>query len=424
MLGAAEFTCASKGLHTGNDCRVTVRPGAADGGYLLRAGGGAEIRIRPTLADGSRHRTVLQFDGVEVHTVEHLLSALFGMGVDNAAIEVEGGEIPGMDGSAKVFCDRIREAGLIEQEAETQPAAPREAVAVAEGGASIVAFPAKDGVFRVTYLLNYPESRLAHGTAELAITPETFAAETAPARTFVMKAHVEAMLKAGHGKGATPENTLVLDGDAVQGNQLRFPDECARHKALDVVGDLATIGRRLAVHVVAYRSGHGLNLELARRLVPELNLAAHPKGLLDIRQIEKTLPHRYPFLLVDRVLEIEPRRRIVALKNVTRNEEFFQGHFPGQPIMPGVLQLEALAQTGCILMMIDPAGKGKLAVLMGFEEVKYRRPVVPGDQVRMEVLFEKFKGRMGVVYARSRVDGEVATEAKIKFALVDAEQYT
>lgn len=411
------------GLHTGTEGKVTLWPAEADSGLRLRVGG-EEVRIAPSRAEGANHRTAIRVGERTIHTVEHLLAPLLGLGVDNAWIEVEGEEIPGLDGSAKIFAEQIAATGLVEQEREAKVLKLREAIAVGEKGACITAMPSSDGSFRVTYILDYPESPLAQGRIEMTVTPEAMLAEIAPCRTFVMKSHAEKMLKAGLGKGANTQNTLVLDGDHVLENTLRFRDECARHKLLDVVGDLATVGQRLAIHVVAHKSGHDLNLKLARRLAEEALRMEHPRGILDIRQIEGLLPHRYPFLLVDRVLELDPPNRIVTLKNVTRNEDFFNGHFPGQPIMPGVLQIEALAQSGGILIMNSPSSKGKLAVLMAIEEVKFRRPVVPGDQLRMEVVFEKIKGRVGVANAWSTVDGEIATEVRIKFALVDADQYT
>ncbi len=419
---AAEFGFSGKGLHTGADTTLRVLPADPGSGFCLRVGK-EEIRITPCITDGSRHRTVVQYGKIEVHTIEHLLAALYGMGVDNAVIEVQGGEVPGLDGSSQQFAQKVREVGLAEQDADARVFNLDTSVSVAYKGASVTAFPSTDGRFRVTYILDYPESSLAQGTVDMEITPEIMLDELSPCRTFVMKCHAEALLKAGLGQGASTENTLVLDGDRVVDNELRFSDECVRHKVMDVVGDLATVGRRLGVHVVAYKSGHALNLELARKLRQEVLRVENPRGLLDIKQIEATLPHRYPFLLVDRVLEIEPLKRILAYKNVTRNEEFFNGHFPGQPIMPGVLQVEALAQTGCLLALQEKQNQGKLVVFMAVDDTKFRRPVVPGDRLMLEVVFEKLRARIGVAYGRTMVDNEIATECRIKFAMVDPVQY-
>ncbi len=418
---ASEVAFSGVGLHNGAEGRVTLRPGAVDGGYRIRAEG-REVAVHPRFTDGSQNRTSIDVDGVAVHTLEHLFAAVYGMGIDNVVVEVEGGEVPGFDGSAKVFADAIAEAGIQEQDAPAPVFTLKRPVTVNFHGSAVTAFPSKNGDFRVTYVLDYPESPLAQGVVEVVINPETVREELLPCRTFVMKAHAEAMLAAGRGQGANTQNTLVLDGETVLENELRLPDECPRHKVLDVLGDLATVGRRMAVHVVAYKSGHALNRELALALLQEIDRAEHPRGLLDIQDIEKRLPHRYPFLLVDRVLEFEPRTRIVAIKNVTRNEPYFNGHFPNQPIMPGVLQIEALAQAGGLCILDDQ--DSKLAVLMGVNDVKFRRPVLPGDQLRLEVVVERLKGRIGASRARSLIDGEEATSCLIKFALVEREDYT
>lgn len=417
------FSFSGKGLHTGAESSVTVHPADANSGFRVRVDG-TDHPVCPDSADGTRHRTVLACGETEVHTIEHLLAALFGMGVDNAILEVEGGEVPGADGSAGPFAGKVADVGLVDQDEPRRICRPAKPVSVSFKSSSVMAFPIKEDLLRVTYILDYPESKLAQGCVEFEITPEAMQTDLSPCRTFVMKCHAEAMLKAGLGQGANTENTVVLDGETVVDNELRFDDECARHKVLDVVGDLATLGTRFGMHVVAYKSGHALNLNLAQELKREILRQEHPRGLLDVRGVEKALPHRYPFLLVDRVVEMEPRKRILAYKNLTRNEDFFNGHFPGQPIMPGVLQVEALAQTGGVLLMQEPEYKGKLAVLMGVDGVKYRRPVVPGDRLYLEVSLDKVKGRIGIVSAVASVDGEVATQCNIKFALVDPDQYT
>ncbi len=249
------------------------------------------------------------------------------------------------------------------------------------------------------------------------ITPEVFLQEIAPARTFVMQSEVEELQKAGFGKGADTQNTLVIDGDKVVNNKMRIENEPAAHKILDIIGDFACLGMRIGAHIVANKSGHKLNNAVGRELRMQLLEEKYPAGLMTIADIRQKLPHRYPFQLVDRVLEREEGHRIVAYKNLTSNEEFFNGHFPGQPIMPGVLQVEALAQAGG-LGMASGENDGKLAVLTGVDRVKYRRQVVPGDKLILEVSVLKYNGRIGVVAGKAMVNGELACSAEIKFAFI------
>ena len=420
LAKAAEFK--GVGLHTGAEATVTVHPGPVDGGLTVRSAG-VEIRLSPGLSEGSRNCNAVRLgDKVEVMTLEHLLSAMWGMGVDNAVIEVNGPEAPGLDGSALEYAKGLEAAGIVEQDAPRRVFIPKTPVSVGRGDSGVTAYPSPDGKFRVTYILDYKESARARGTVTQEIEPGLFKTGVAVARTFVMKEHVEPMLAAGLGKGATPQNTLVLDGDNVVDNEFRIDDECIRHKILDLVGDLSILNRRLGVHIIASKSGHALNIELAKAMEKAIIYTENPGGVMDFKGIIHILPHRYPFLLVDRVVELEEKKYIVAYKNLTFNEPFFQGHFPGQPIMPGVLQIEALAQAGAIMMLGEFAGKGKLAVLMTADDIKWRRQVVPGDRLYLHVEFVKLKARIGVVRAWTKVDGEVATEATIKFAIVDADR--
>ncbi|MCC8191303.1 MAG: 3-hydroxyacyl-ACP dehydratase FabZ [Planctomycetes bacterium] len=408
------------GLHSGAAATVTVHPAAVDSGLVVRTGG-VEKRLSPYLCDGSRNCNVVRVgDGLAIMTLEHLLSAVWGLGIDNAVIEADGPEAPGLDGSALEFVKGLEAAGIVQQEADRSVFIPKEPISVGRGDSGVTAYPSPDGSFRVTYILDYQESALARGTVSTEITPGMFTSGIAAARTFVMKQHVEPMLAAGLGQGATAQNTLVLDGDSVVDNAFRLDDECVRHKILDLVGDLSIVNRRLGVHLIASKSGHALNIELAKAVERAISKAENPTGVMDFKAITNLLPHRYPFLLIDRVVELEEKKRILAYKNLTFNENFFQGHFPGQPIMPGVLQIEALAQAGAIMMLGEYAGKGKLAVLMTADDVKWRRQVVPGDCLYLHVEFVKLKSRIGVVKAWAEVDGETTTEATIKFAIVDA----
>lgn len=420
---AKAFIFEGRGLHSGEVCRVQVGSGAPNSGYVLKQGRHSAL-IAPWRLDHRHHCTAVKLtEEIEILTVEHLLAALYGMGVDNAEIEMQqGNEIPGADGSALEFAQKIKEVGIIEQDADARYYQLTHEVCAGAVGSCLTAIPLKERELRISYFLDYPQSPLARGIMEKVITPEVFLNEIAPARTFVMQADVEQLQKSGLGKGANTQNTLVLNGNEVVNNTLRFAGEPIAHKILDLIGDLASCGRRLGAQIIAHKSGHALNHKLAQAIrLGALNFE-HPGGVMNIKDIEKRLPHRYPFLLVDRVLELEPLVYVHAYKNITRNEEFFNGHFPGEPIMPGVLQIEALAQAGAVGMLENK--KNTLAVLTGVDEVKYRRQVVPGDQLHLSGHVTKYNGRIGAMFARATVNGELACSATIKFAFINTETGT
>ena len=413
------------GLHTGAPVSVRVLPAPQ--------GTGVEF-VRTDLPDApsipaliayrspKERRTRLQRGGAHVDTIEHLLATCAGLGLDNATVEVSGEELPGLDGSAAEFVQLFGRAGLVDQREPARVLALEEPVFVREGEATLIALPREGPGLSLQYIAAFDEPGIPGGTFRVDVTPESFAAEIAPARTFCLASEVEALRAAGLGKGATRENTVVLgDPDSV----LRMDGEPVRHKILDLLGDLQLLGAELHAHVIATRSGHALNAELVRRLQDVLQrqetggLEARDAGL-DVREIMRMLPHRYPFLLIDRVIEIEGFKRAVAIKNVTINEPYFQGHFPDMPLMPGVLQLEALAQLAGVLLLRKMENTGKLAVLWAIDKVKLRAPVVPGDQLRLEVEATRAKGEVGQVKGRGTVAGRVVCEAVLTFTLVDA----
>jgi UDP-3-O-[3-hydroxymyristoyl] N-acetylglucosamine deacetylase/3-hydroxyacyl-[acyl-carrier-protein] dehydratase len=373
-------------------------------------------------------RTCLHHGQAEVFTVEHLLAALYAMRVDNVEVHVDGDELPGLDGSSKGYVDAIEAAGLVEQRATRSTFRVEEPIYLREGEASIALLPG-DGGFSVDYHLDFPDGVGARSrtreSVSFVVTPEVFAREIAPARTFVFEHEVELLVAAGLGKGANYQNTLVMGSEGPRENRLHWPDELARHKLLDVVGDLSLVGVDLDARVIATRSGHSLNMRLVQRVLEEIEARenagdfVHDSGL-EIREILKLLPHRYPFLLIDRVIELDGFRRAVAIKNVSINEPFFQGHWPGQPIMPGVLQLEAMAQLAGVLLLRKLENTGKLAVLWSIDKVKLRGAVVPGDQLRIEVDTIRAKPTLGHVQARCKVGGKLMAEAQLKFTLIDA----
>ena len=416
------------GLHSGEDVNLSLLPAEADQGVRF-------IRIdlpdRPVIPFDFDHlarhdrQTTVANGSAEVNTVEHLGAGLLALGIDNCTVEIDGPEVPGMDGSSLPFVEALRKAGRSELKAPRRAFTVDEVVAVHDDEASIVAFPADQGL-EVTYTLSYPpETGLSPQHVTLTINEDCFVSEIAPARTFCLESEARALQAAGYGKGANTSNTLVIGREGLVDNEFRLGDELARHKVLDLIGDLSLLGADLKARVVATCSGHGTNHALVRKLRSRMR-DLEGRGLLqrdtglDVREILKIIPHRYPFLFVDRVVELQGYKRAVGLKNVSFNEPYFQGHWPGQPIMPGVLQVEALAQLSGVLLLRRLQNTGKVAVLLAIDHIKFRRAVVPGDQLRLECDTIFLKSRSGKVRGRAFVNDDLTCEAVMKFMLMDA----
>lgn len=422
LAGAVEFS--GRGLHSGEHVRVRVLPAPEDTGVEF---------VRTDLADSlpipahirfysnKERRTRLERGGHHVDTIEHLLAACSGLAVDNLRVEMSGPEMPGLDGSAKTLVELFAQAGTVEQRAPARTFRLEEPVFVREGGATLVALPAEQPGLSVQYIASFNDPDVQGGSYHVQVTPESFAREIAPARTFCLASEVELLQAAGLGKGATRENTVVLGDPATV---LRMPGEPVRHKLLDLLGDLHLLGSGLEAHLIATRTGHRTNAELVRRL-HDLMEAQTTGGVirrdtgLDVRAVMKMLPHRYPFLLIDRVIEIDGYQRAVAIKNVSINEPFFPGHFPERPLMPGVLQLEAMAQLAGVLLLRKLEHTGKLAVLWSIDKVKLRAPVEPGDQLRIEVETQRMKGEIAQVQGKGTVAGKLVCEAVLTFTMVE-----
>jgi len=421
------------GIHTGQAVSLRVTPAEPDVGIVFVR---ADLPHRPTIPvrsvqvvdeSHSVRRTTLSKDGVSIQTVEHFMAALWGTGIDNAYVEVTGSELPGFDGSAAVFVQQLRTAGAVDQSVPRRYFSVREPVVVAEGESCIAVFPDRD--LSVSYILDYRHPMLKSQFVSYAANGVSFDEAIAPARTFCLKDEAEALQRAGFGKGATFENTLVLSDQGVMNNTLRFDDEFARHKILDLLGDLYLLGAHLRARVIAIKSGHPLNVKLLKKLnqaqeqwkLGSLQSATSEVMVgpqLDITQIQKILPHRYPFLLVDRIIELA-ETRAVGVKGVTINDYFFRGHFPDRPVMPGVLLVEAMAQVGGIILLNKREHRGKLAYFIAVDKVKFRKPVVPGDRLIIEAQLGKLRSRTGQVYGRVLVDGKIVCEGELMFAIVD-----
>lgn len=421
-----------RGLFTGQATTMCLRPGPVDEGIVfVRCDRDPPIRIPARVDHVAKRarRTTLVNGSVAIETVEHCLSACVGLGIDNLVIELDGNEVPGVDGSCLPFVERLVEAGMETQDADRKPLRIAQSVRVAEGDSWAVALPGPpdlDGLEVVCDLDYGGSTAIGWQHYRVRLTPEVFRREIAPARTFLLKAEAQQFRAAGLGTHLTYQDILVFDDNGPVENALRFPDECVRHKIVDLVGDLALLGRPIVGCVYARKSGHALHHELVRRLQQqlreqELQAKIVSESVFDVRRIQRILPHRYPFLLVDRVIELEGSHRAVGIKNVTINEEFFTGHYPGQPIMPGVLIIEAMAQLGGILLSQELEHTGKVAVLLSIDKVKFRRPVAPGDQLILEAEALRVKSRTGHVKCQARVGDQLAAEAIIKFMMVDAD---
>ena len=409
------------GIHTGARTTVTFQAAAMGQGVCFRRTdleGQPVIAAKLTSVSALERRTALANGSAEVHTVEHLMAAVAALGIDDLTIDITGPEPPILDGSFLPFLEALRRAEPVEHGGEADEYAVREAFSVTEGESSYLVGPAP--LLRLSATIEFPHPLIGRQSASFDITEPVFAAELAPARTFGFVREVEALRAKGLISGGTTENAIVLDETSVVGTALRWPDEFVRHKIADILGDLALVGGRLRAHVVATKPSHRGNVALGRALRQRALRKGAP--VMDVRQIIDVMPYRYPFLLVDRILEIEDRKRIVGIKNVTINEPFFQGHFPGHPVMPGVLIIEAMAQAGGLLLMSMVNAddhKGKVVYFMSLDSVKWRRPVVPGDQLRFELEMLKFGGRTCRMKGVAYVDGNVVCEAEMMAAVVD-----
>jgi UDP-3-O-[3-hydroxymyristoyl] N-acetylglucosamine deacetylase/3-hydroxyacyl-[acyl-carrier-protein] dehydratase len=432
-------TIKGNALHTGEAVTLTLKPAAAGHGVMFRRtdlSGSPEIQPRVDHVTDLVRATTIQSGHVKIHTVEHVLSALSGCGIDNALVEMNASEPPIMDGSARPYADLIVEGGPVEQDADREYYELDAPVSVTKGNSSIIAIP-HDGL---KISCTSADDRGIHTQhLSLSIDPESYFAQIAPARTFTIYEDIEELLKLGKIKGGSLDSAIVIKGDKVLSKEpLRFKDEFVRHKILDIIGDISLLGMALKAHIVATRPGHALNAELTKVLferLQERRKGGRRKGAqrpapaidvqsLDIRGILDVLPHRYPFVMIDRIVEIVGAEELVAIKNVTFNEPYFNGHFPGNPVMPGVLQLEAMAQAVGVLTVRWNSWVAKPAFFMSADKVKFRRPVRPGDQLRIHAKLSKVRsGKIAVAQVTCSVDGQVVSSAELMITMLEDAEF-
>ncbi len=448
------------GLHTGTECTMTFKPAPENSGIkFIRVdlGGNPEI---PALADyvvDVSRGTTLGLGEAKVYTVEHVLAAVVGLQIDNLVIEMNGIEPPVGDGSAMPYVEKLIEAGLVNQDAPKDYLIIDETVIHhdEERQVDIVALPLDS--YRLTVMVDYQNPALGSQHSGLFDLEKEFVTEFAPARTFCFLSEVEQLASQGLIKGGNLDNAVVIVDHDVNEKQLddlsaklglkekmelgesgflndkslRYRNEPVRHKLLDMIGDLALIGVPIKAQILAARPGHKANVEFAkkirklyqqRKLVKKFQFVKKEGVVLDINALQRILPHRYPFLLIDKIIHLELDKKVIGVKSVTVNEPFFQGHFPEQPIMPGVLIIEAMAQTGGVMLLnsfLDPSSK--LVVFMGINNAKFRRPVVPGDQLYIEAEMKNRKSRYFVFTAKAYVNETIVAEAELTAGIMDKE---
>ncbi len=428
-----EFYLSGIGLHTGCGVNIRCKPAPINSGISfvrVDLSGRPVILVKPShiqIHTGIPRCTSIGHGEVVIQTVEHLMSALGGLGITNLIVEIDAPELPGLDGSGLDFVKAIVDAGIAIQDAPAPYFEITEPLRVELNGCSIDVIPAK--TFKISYILAYAHNFLQSQFFGATVEPKTFQEAIAPARTFCLEEEAEELRKQGLGKGATYKNTLVIGRNGIIQNTPRFPDEFARHKVLDLIGDLYLLGMPIRGHVFAVKSGHTLNVALLKKIYQQMekspqrddgvNFYLDGKKTIDIDGIMHILPHRYPFLLVDRVIEIEQGKKGIGIKNVTINDNFFQGHFPSRPVMPGVLMVEAMAQTAGVVILTNEEHHGKVAFFLSADNVKFRKVVVPGDQLIIEVEVVRDRPKTAQVRAVTKVDGEVAAQAEMVFSFTD-----
>jgi UDP-3-O-[3-hydroxymyristoyl] N-acetylglucosamine deacetylase/3-hydroxyacyl-[acyl-carrier-protein] dehydratase len=418
-------------LHTGEKVSLKLQPAPINHGIKFKR---KDLQDEPTIdarIDNLKtveRATTIGEGPVRVHTVEHVLAALSGMGVDNAIVEMDANEPPIGDGSAQPYVDLIKRAGVSAQEEPRKFFDVREPMHVeSKTGALLVLLP--DEKFRISCTQAGPDNRFAQYLST-EVTPAVFEREIAPARTFVFYEDVESLMEKNLIKGGSLENAIVVRGEAVLSKEpLRFADEFVRHKILDIIGDLALIGRRIRGHVIAVKPGHAVNADLARALAREQTrrsalsvTRAVPRGDggFDTDEVMQILPHRFPFLMVDRIISFESETKCIGIKTVTINEPFFQGHFPGHPVMPGVMQVEAMAQVASVLLFKLAKTTSRIGYFMSADGVRFRKPVFPGDTIFIHAELTKSRGeRLAKAKCHCVVNDAVVSEGELMFTFLD-----
>ena len=455
---AKKTSCVGTGLHTGVESKITFKPAVEDFGIRFKrmdVDGCPEIKADIDHVVDISRGTTIEENGVRIHTVEHALAACVGIGLDNVLIELSEKEPPVMDGSGIDFVEALLKSGVVKQNVPKNYLHIDEAVGYTDPARGVDIHIMPSDQFRVTFMLDYDYKSLGTQFTTMDEVEKNFASEIAPARTFCFLSEIEHLKEEGLIKGGNIDNAVVIVDKTIDeeeakklsdlfgiekeislgsngtlgGTEFRFDNEPVRHKALDLIGDLALLGMPIQGHVIASKSGHAANVELVKEIKKvykaKINRQRYParvspRAMFDINSIIRLLPHRYPFVLVDRIVDITPGEKLTAYKNVSINEPFFQGHFPNQPVMPGVLVLEAMCQAGCFLVLnsVDnPMEKNMF--FSSLSDSRFRHPIIPGDQLRLEMVLEKFRLGTALLVGKAYVEDKLVAEGKLKATVVD-----
>ena len=451
-----EFSISGIGLHTGVRSTVTMKPAPTNHGIKFK-----RIDLKKSLSieasvlnvvDVTRGTTI-GIDGVEVHTIEHLLAAIHGLNIDNLLIEIDNIEVPILDGSAKEYVELFIKSGFKEQDEHRLELVIDETITYSNPKAGVDIHIVPSDKFRITFMMDYKHQSLGTQYTSYYSIREEFINNVAPARTFCLLSEVNNLLECDLIKGGSLENSLVFIDKELSNNELekikkkinvnsksfnssngllndtelRYYNEPVRHKLLDLIGDLRLLGMPIKGHVIAARSGHFANIELVKNIKrkyfnkgADKNMGAKKQKIsFDIREVLNILPHRYPFLLIDKINNLNPGKEVDAIKNVTFNEPFFQGHFSGQPVMPGVLLIESMAQAGGFLVLNTiPSPESKLMYISAIESTRFKKVVVPGDQLKIKAKLLKFKLNTCKIEATNHVENDLVAESTFLASVV------
>ena len=416
-----DVSLAGMGVHSGESATITLRPGNVNTGIRFRRldlDGCPEIPATLSHVVGTDLGTSLANGDAQVNTVEHVMAALAAAQVDNVIIDLDGQEVPIRDGSFQDYVHALRDVGLKSQGVKPRVVHVKNRVETTGGDGQSYSATMNRGL-TVLASIDFDHAAIGRQSGEFSIDFESFETELASARTFGFKKDEEELHARGLALGASLDNTVVLAQDGVVGGELRFPNEFLRHKVGDLIGDLALLGVRIEARIVAERPSHTGNIELAKALQAHVR-DTNREAIVDTAKIMQYLPHRYPMLLVDRITEYEAGKRIVGIKNVTINEPFFQGHYPGHPVMPGVLIIEAMAQVGGLLLMEEvEKHEDKVVYFMSLDRVKWRKPVTPGDTIVFELELLQFRRQVCKLKGQGFVEGTLVAEAEMMAMIVD-----